>query len=1304
MGLFAMGGGNAGIKKYLVEGKKQGRELSRDEIDQRIVLAGDLDICERIIESRQTEAERYEHITFSVKEDDILPEVLKAIADDFKNFIHATYGEDEIYLYAEAHMPKTRTEKKWNAEKKKYELVERKPHIHFVIPKVNLVTGERFSVFEMLSAKYGSKEKTLEFLDAFQETINEKYGLASPKDNRRSNFTGKSDMISRIKEDVFTGRNREALGVIRDRLIEQRIESPQAFKEMLETMGSVSVGHGKDGDYLQVKLHGQSQNVRLKDYQFSAEFISMPMKDKYAFYEKKGAGRTAEQKAQDAAKRKDLMRKWQDRAREIKYLTPSSKFYLQHYVKGTDAEKTAMLDRLEAKHYKKLEADHGYVNDAYRAKRERVSQLLPTLATSEQIAAADIHADVVRLEEFTSARLNKTYLRTTEQLIEAEAIGLKIIEDPDAVVTALTFNQSHFSEVDLERHLLKNTDGPEQYQAAMRAVLAAPELVLRKEERGAVLFTSRSIVEIEQRLAERAERMGDIAVTAVSRARQQALIDAKPFNPGQRSAFNLLCSEKQLAVVNGAAGTGKSFVLAAMREAYESDGFKVYGAILQGKTAEDLERDSGIQSRTIARMLMDLESGRFVLDAKTVLVVDEAGMVGSRDLERLMGYVEDAGARLRLVGDAKQLAAVEYGNAFVEVSQRVQVSRLTEIMRQKIEWQRLAAEKFAVHDIEGLQDYIDKGCVRLEDTDQDAQISLVRDWSIHRLTQPGQSRIVLAHTNQARIELNALMRAELQKQGQLKNGIEVVTGRGKVQMAIGELVMFTKADRDLGVKNGTTGTVSEINEGVVTVTLEDGRKTQFSAEPGAAQGDNEHVTHIDYGYAVTVHKSQGMTLDAAFVLADKNMAKENLGVAMTRHRHQAGVYASAEQFATLPEMVKVLDKAGHKAFTAGAGQAWTAEHRREDSELGQHVASLNAERAIERAGKTAAYKELVANLEPARLLDYLHKSHGIDPAKYPIVVDSAGFKGIQSGDKVLDVATFLTKTVRLDYTKEAAPILKQCYAEQLAKAYSRPQAPGPVHILDQGIQREFSTYLKARDAVYKKANLAIGSRKRDALALIDAPDAPTAGKSAARVALNVQVKVERTELKREHDKHVSEVYKDFLAGQAPHSVEHLDELVRVSYTPADHVRLEAIEGVIERDAAAAAAVAAAERAAKELRELIDPVLILTPDAAALDSARGIQEAQARVSVMGEEVARTQAAAEAQAVLQVKINQAQACIKHAQRVQEIEPTAAPGAGAGSARNENALRVQEQLERQQEPEQEQEEYDQEHERDRNQGMSM
>ena len=1140
MALFKFGGGHAGIKEYLEEGKKQGRELSRDQIDLRIILDGDLEICDRIIQQRDTNAKRYDHLTLSFKERDISPETLKAITADFKAFLMEAYGDGELYFYAEAHMPKTATEQKWNAATKKYETVVRYPHIHFVVPKTNVVTGEYASPFEMLRLTYASKDQTKDFVDAFQETMNEKYGLASPKDNRRTGFVSHADILSRVKEDVFTGRNRKALTAIREAMIEQKIESPEAFRAMLDGMGVVT--EGKGGEYLQIKFPGERQNVRLKDFQFSNEFLSKSMEEKFDFYTNRANKQTLEQRATVAADRAALLKQWKDRAREIKYLTPSSPFYQEQYAVATKEQRTGMLDRLEVAHFTRLHALHGYSS----------GRTLNTSALeADQAAAVDAHLAAPRIEAFSNDRLNATFLRTSAELREAELAGAKIIKEPSAALAALTFSQSHFNEGALERHLLKNTADQEQYDEAMRAVLACPGLVVHRDDERGLLFTSGTIVEIERNLAARASRMALTHHEAVSAAGQQRLVDNKPFNNGQREAFRLLCSDRQLAVVNGAAGTGKSFVLAAMREAYERDGYTVYGAILQGKTAEDLERDSGIKSRTIASMLMGLNSGSFKLNSKSVVVVDEAGMVGSRDLEKLTSYAEAAGARLRLVGDAKQLAAVEYGNAFVEISKRSEVASLTEIMRQKTAWMRAASEKLAVHDLSALREYAEHGHVHFADTTKDAQIALVNAWNDHRAGHPGQTRIVLAHTNAERIALNEMMREQLQKEGHLKDEVDVQCARGVIKMAVGEHVMFTAGSKALGVKNGTTGTITKICNGEIAVKLDSGKSATFRADGEGTTNGNE----VDVAYAVTVHKSQGMTLDKAFVLGNPIMSRENLYVGMTRHRHDVELFVSEEDFKNVDELVKTLDRANEKAFTAS--KTWTDTKRPEDSVIGQMIADLNSEKVIQRAATTASHKEVVANLEIRRVLNHASKVYGLDPKAFEVVMDRAGKQMIQSTTGRLDAANFLTKVLHLDYKNEAAPILKQCYAEQLAGVYSEPRR-APRQTIDQSMQREFANYLKDRAKKYKVVKESIDQTKRTEIAAIDKSKTPEADKKQARAALDAAVKAEKAALTAEHNKPTDALYKDFLAERSIGSAKHLQELARVSATPADIERLASV--------------------------------------------------------------------------------------------------------------------------------------------------
>ena len=141
--LIRIRGDVSGIVDYLVEGRKSGREYSRDELDERVILAGDLSVTEAVINTIESSGDRYKHITLSFKEDFISPDMLKSIAEDFRTFCLSAYRHDEINFYAEAHLPKI----KGYENARTGEEVERKPHIHIVVPKVNLLTWKQADPF-----------------------------------------------------------------------------------------------------------------------------------------------------------------------------------------------------------------------------------------------------------------------------------------------------------------------------------------------------------------------------------------------------------------------------------------------------------------------------------------------------------------------------------------------------------------------------------------------------------------------------------------------------------------------------------------------------------------------------------------------------------------------------------------------------------------------------------------------------------------------------------------------------------------------------------------------------------------------------------------------------------------------------------------------------------------------------------------------------------------------------------------------------------------------------------------------------
>src|SRR3546814_7363985 len=186
------------------------------------------------------------------------------------------------------------------------------------------------------------------------------------------------------------------------------------------------------------------------------------------------------------------------------------------------------------------------------------------------------------------------------------------------------------------------------------------------------------MIEAEQRLVRAAEAMTERdRHHGVDAERKSALSHAAErgleLSGEQRAAFEHVTGGKDLGVVVGYAGTGKSAMLGVAREAWASAGFEVRGAALSGIAAEGLENGSGIASRTIASLEHGWSQGRDLLTARDVLLIDEAGMVGTRQMERVISHAADAGATVVLVGDPQQLQAIEAGAAFRSKSGRATV-------------------------------------------------------------------------------------------------------------------------------------------------------------------------------------------------------------------------------------------------------------------------------------------------------------------------------------------------------------------------------------------------------------------------------------------------------------------------------------------------------------------------------------------------------------------------------------------------------------------------------------------------------
>lgn len=346
--LIRVSGAKTGIKEYLEKGHKQGREHSRDELDERVILAGDLDFTDQLINGMEVDGERYLHVTLAFKEDELSEETLRNITEDFRKFAFAAYGESEYNFYAEAHLPRIKS----YVSQKTGELVERKPHIHIVIPKTNLLSQGFLNPLGMV-------EHNERFIDALQEHINNKYGLASPKDNRRVEFTNASDMIQRYRDDYFDGQSKELKKDILAAVLERQVTNYAQFEQLVAEFGQTRTRNaGKDGAYLNVKVDGGATGVNLKDYVFTRAFIELPDAEKRQIlsaeiqrkYEIEG-----ETRKNPATVQAGLDDWYRYRAMEVKYLNSGNKRLYESYRAASPDEQHRMLAELARKFYDKYQ-------------------------------------------------------------------------------------------------------------------------------------------------------------------------------------------------------------------------------------------------------------------------------------------------------------------------------------------------------------------------------------------------------------------------------------------------------------------------------------------------------------------------------------------------------------------------------------------------------------------------------------------------------------------------------------------------------------------------------------------------------------------------------------------------------------------------------------------------------------------------------------------------------------------------------------------------------------------------------------
>jgi len=543
-------------------------------------------------------------------------------------------------------------------------------------------------------------------------------------------------------------------------------------------------------------------------------------------------------------------------------------------------------------------------------------------------------------EHIGPVRMRRAGSEIVERAETIRQANQEAARDPEKVLATLTRNNATFTERDLDRFLAKQLggegqEGKEEVARVRAAVLKSRELVaLHDRETGKVAgrFTTREVREQERAAMAAAGGLSRQKSGAVSARSAEAATASRTLRPDQVVAFEHAIGAGHLKLIEGRAGTGKSYTLAAVRDAHEQDGKRVVGLAPTNAVAQDLAQDGFHEARTVHAALFALKNGRTEWDKRTVVVVDEAAMLDTRVTGELLDAARQAGAKVILAGDDRQLASIERGGLFAELRQRHGSAEITEVTRQRVDWQRQAARDLAEGRFaEAVGAFDQAGAITWTDRQDEARSALVAAWKRDAGERPGQSRFVFAYTNRDVDALNAELRQVRRERGELAGrDVQLETKHGVAAFAVGDRVQFTDTDKRLGIYNGNVGTITRLDPvtGEMAAALDglgkDGREVTWSA--AGFEG-------FRHGYAGTIYKGQGKTLDRTYLYHTEHWRSAASYVALTRQRESAEVFVARETAQDTGQLARQMGRGEVRSASIAwpTRQELAAEHRQEAS-------------------------------------------------------------------------------------------------------------------------------------------------------------------------------------------------------------------------------------------------------------------------------------------------------------------------------------------------------------------------------------
>ena len=477
-------------------------------------------------------------------------------------------------------------------------------------------------------------------------------------------------------------------------------------------------------------------------------------------------------------------------------------------------------------------------------------------------------------------------------------------------IQTITQNQSHFTERDLVRRAAEAGQGQGVGAEVLRhcvqeTLRSSPEILPLAQRGGPMRYTTREIMSVEAEMLAKVSHLMSRQSFQVEAGVLETAIQQRPTMRGEQAeALRSLAESPAVGVVLGRAGTGKTYLLEAAREVWEKSGFDVRGAAFTGKAHGGLEDESSIPSTTLHRLLYQIEDGRFRVTDRTVIVLDEAGMVGTKQMAKLVDEVVAGGGKLVLVGDPQQLQPIEQGGPLTRIARTAGCAELKEIIRQREPWAREAIHSVLQGEAhEALKAYAEQGLLFVENGRDEAIRAMVSDWAETSIQEP-EKHLMLAPTRREAFIVNRLVQERRKSEGLLS---DESVHLANVAIHEADRVMFTRNSDMFGVKNGEMGTVVHVDQEAnsLIVAGDSGKYVTL---------DVDAYPHVTLAYCTTTHKAQGTTVDRASVLVGGAPQDRELSYVQTsRARDETRIYVDVlEAGEELSQLARQMSRSHQK--------------------------------------------------------------------------------------------------------------------------------------------------------------------------------------------------------------------------------------------------------------------------------------------------------------------------------------------------------------------------------------------------------